>query len=347
MCFPDGLRALAVTMVMLPHAVGLFTYWRDPSQLTRSVISMMELGSLGVPVFFVLSGFVIAYSLRGRVVTLPLMLRFIVRRSVRLDPPYWFAIALFLAYLVLRRTIGTASIVLPGDAAVLAHLLYLQDIVGVGNMNAAFWTLAVEIQLYVAFCLLLWMGQKRRVLLCLAAFAGSLAWPVGLLASPLYRGSFFPYWHAFLAGVLVWWMVSAELPRVPGLLAILALWAVAATRVDAQLAATAASATVLLAAAPSSNLFRWLNFRPVQFLGKISYCIYLVHVPIAGLLLGALARLRPGREFVSYLFFAASLLFTAAAAYFLHLLIEVPALRWSKRISLTAGESNSTSRLII
>ena len=341
MCFPDGLRALAVAMVMLPHAVGLFTYWRYPSQLTRSVISVMELGSLGVQVFFVLSGFVIAYSLRGKVITLPLVLRFIVRRSVRLDPPYWFAIALFLAYLLLRRTVGTESVVLPGDSDVLAHLFYLQDIVGFGNMNAAFWTLAVEIQLYVTFCLLLWVGQRRRVPLFLVAFAGSLAWPLGLVASPLYRGSFFPYWHAFLAGVLVWWMVSEELPRVPGLLAILTLWAVAVTRVDAQLAASAAAATALLAAAPSRNLFRWLHFRPVQFLGRISYCIYLVHVPIAGLLLGALARLQPRHEFLSYLFFAAGFLFTVAAAYFMHRLIEVPALRWSKRIPLVAGQTNS------
>lgn len=51
------------------------------------VASVLDHGNLGVAVFFVLSGFVIAHSLHGVRVTPSVVGRLMLRRSLRLDPP--------------------------------------------------------------------------------------------------------------------------------------------------------------------------------------------------------------------------------------------------------------------
>ena len=54
----------------------------------------LKLGFVGVDIFFVLSGFVIAYSVREARITPRFLGRFALRRSIRLDPPYWITIAI-------------------------------------------------------------------------------------------------------------------------------------------------------------------------------------------------------------------------------------------------------------
>ncbi|KAB1123843.1 acyltransferase family protein [Neorhizobium galegae] len=58
-------------------------------------------GGLGVAVFFVLSGFVIAHSLYDKPMSLPEFGRFTLRRSLRLDPAYWASIAVTIAFAAL------------------------------------------------------------------------------------------------------------------------------------------------------------------------------------------------------------------------------------------------------
>ena len=50
---------------------------------------LCEQGHLGVEVFFVLSGFVITHALRPLRMCPSVVGRFVLRRSIRLDPAYW------------------------------------------------------------------------------------------------------------------------------------------------------------------------------------------------------------------------------------------------------------------
>jgi peptidoglycan/LPS O-acetylase OafA/YrhL len=69
---------------------------------------LLRQGDSGMAVFFVPSGFVISHSAtRGRV-TLPFVGRFMLRRSLRIEPPYWLAIALAICFAQL------SALVLPG-----------------------------------------------------------------------------------------------------------------------------------------------------------------------------------------------------------------------------------------
>ena len=64
----------------------------------RWLQTIIHNGHLGVAVFFVLSGFVMSHSLFGYRMNLNLLGRFTLRRSLRLDPSYWIAIAISLAF---------------------------------------------------------------------------------------------------------------------------------------------------------------------------------------------------------------------------------------------------------
>ena len=100
---------------------------------------------------------------RGQHITPKFFLTFVLRRSIRLDPPYWAAIALYCAYLFFRRSVAHANIALPSPGQLVSHLFYLQDILGYGDINVAFWTLCIEIQFYLVFCLLLGVSQKSKL----------------------------------------------------------------------------------------------------------------------------------------------------------------------------------------
>lgn len=308
MRFPDGLRAIAAIIVILPHSIGLFAYWAAPSAPTRMMMRLAKFGVYGVQIFFVLSGFVIAYTLRDQKLSPRYIGKFILRRSIRLDPPYWAAITLFLVYIILRRHVGHEPLPFPSHAQLIAHLFYMQDILGYGDINVVFWTLCIEIQFYIVLTLLIWLVQAaapahlRWQWAFLAFFAFSLAWPVKLFHAGPFPGSFLPHWYGFLAGAITWWAVGRDLPKSAVVLALAALWVVVAVEFDFRSFAVAMTATSLLAASYRGNLYRWLDIPVMQLFGRLSYCIYLVHVPISALILSTLkngARPRILQLFVS------------------------------------------------
>src|SRR5271163_824876 len=103
--FVDALRGVAATGVLLFHALEGHHVTAFFASLPAWLQFPVEHGSLGVAIFFVLSGFVISHSLYRQRMTLNLLGRFCLRRSLRLDPPYWFAIALSLAFGVLSTAV--------------------------------------------------------------------------------------------------------------------------------------------------------------------------------------------------------------------------------------------------
>ena len=343
MTLPDGLRAVAALLVILPHSVGLFAYWPAPRLATRLMLRLVAFGTVGVQIFFVLSGFVIAYTLRSQVMTLKYGVRFIVRRSIRLDPPYWAAIALYFAYLLLRRSVSRDEIPLPSPQQTAAHFVYLQDILGYGDMNVVFWTLCIEVQFYLVFCILLgvfragsdssgqtrWAWDKR---LFAALYVLSLAWPAHLLNVDEHALSLFlPHWYAFLLGAIVWWVVEGTIPRPVGLGAILLLFVLGVLRLQKDALVVACTASVILIAAHRHSLYRWLDVGWIQFLGKISYSIYLVHVPVAGVILGLQARMAPGSEIVSFVMLALVIGTSIGVAFLFNRVVEAPAIDLSHR----------------
>jgi peptidoglycan/LPS O-acetylase OafA/YrhL len=131
--FVDALRGIAVLWVILFHApldgrLDVLT-----SILPNWVVTVVfDWGGFGVPIFFVLSGFVIAHSLREAHINLAYFQRFSLRRLARLTPPYYVSIVVTLAFALLSSYIKSEAFA-PGKEPLsfqrlLAHLFYLQDI---------------------------------------------------------------------------------------------------------------------------------------------------------------------------------------------------------------------------
>ena len=154
----DGLRGIAILLVVAYHGAK---YTMDFHQ-GWSYHALAE-GAHGVDLFFVISGFCLAYPiLRRRFDTGALNfdgLRFYCRRIVRIVPAYWVA---FLALLAVSLIVVARGGELPWPAVKLPptfgngalQLLFLNSAT---NLCGSFWTLAVEFRWYIVFPVIMWL----------------------------------------------------------------------------------------------------------------------------------------------------------------------------------------------
>jgi peptidoglycan/LPS O-acetylase OafA/YrhL len=336
--FVDALRGIAALSVVLFHLNAADHVPGLQALMPTWVEALLGHGNLGVAIFFVLSGFVIAHSLYKERVTLPLAGRFMLRRSIRLDPPYWVAIAVALGSAVL------SAIVLPDKTRpevswqqIAAHLFYVQDILRYHEINDVFWTLSLEVQFYLIYVLLLAVARNNLRLtltLLLAAMGTSAIWPMGIATTGLWPGSFLPLWYGFLLGAGAYWAWRHP-PFLPafGLFALLIL-VFSSWRGDAFSVTCASTACLLLASAVTGQISLALNWRWLQFLGLVSYSLYLIHNPITGATF-RVGYMLTGRSIWSEAFwFVATLVACIAAAAIMWWLIERPSLRLARMVKL-------------
>lgn len=321
--FVDALRGIAALAVVLFHAAAGHHIPYLPLWI-REVVSH---GDLGVAVFFVLSGFVISHTLR-QAPTLSGVGSFMLRRSIRLDPPYWVAIALAIGFSTLatmtmkERTPDVFSVV-----QLVAHIFYFQDILGFKNINPVFWTLCYEVQFYLVFALLL--ATKSRVLL-IAAFVISLLWPLGLVDD--IRGLFVNLWYGFLlgAGAYMAWAAPRNAPWFLSYAAILASAAIFFHNDFAIVCAVTSLALYVIAT--TGRLTSALNWRWLQFLGSISYSLYLIHNPITGAVFRIGKMLTGDTAVTEVLWWAVSIAACIVCAYVMWRWVERPSMMLSKRL---------------
>jgi peptidoglycan/LPS O-acetylase OafA/YrhL len=357
----DGLRGIAALAVVLFHVnVALFQTYG--SWVSSDLAALMEHGFLGVDVFFVMSGFVIAYSVRNAQLTLGFIGRFALRRSVRLDPPYWAAMLLEITLIWAGLRLGLAVVPVPSMKQFFSHFLYLQDLLGYGDIINVFWTLCFEIQFFLGLIILLVLhrrisevfGQSIARPLAAVVLAGLFLYSVLVryngfgLEAP--RGFAIIRWFQFFMGVCVWWVVSRKIPWY----ALVAIWMVTLAVVLVQ----DAPAYELLAIAVSALLW-WryrrdrltslLSSRPFQFLGTISYSLYLFHSTV-GWRFVRLSSLVLGRDlarFWVWLLFGVAVAVCIAVSWIAWALVERPALRFSRRFSLAPRRSSEGVRAAI
>lgn len=290
--FVDALRGIAAFVVVLFHALEGSHIPALEEAMPRWFKFLISHGNLGVAVFFVLSGFVISHSLYSERVKPSIAGRFMLRRSIRLDPPYWFAIAVAIAFALLSARVVPDKIATPISLAqILAHVFYVQDILGYPSINTVFWTLCLEVQFYLLYVAALALSrndpnlpfQGRMTITVLGlAMLTSLLWPTGTVTTGLWPGSFLPLWHGFLIGVFAYWSWRnpALVPFFIATVGVILWFSIA--RGNAFSIACAATSCLLWIAAVTGVLSTGLSWPWLQFLGAISYSLYLIHNPITG-----------------------------------------------------------------
>ncbi len=158
------LRGIAAFMVFLSHAI-LVKWFPD----TFYVKQVCVYGHFGVSVFFIISGFIIPYSMFTKDYQLSDIKSFFMKRLLRIEPPYIVSIALVLA-LNYSNTLSpwyTGPRFSIDWMNVLGHLGYVNAITRQPWLNDAYWTLAIEFEYYIilAFVYPLITHKNKAVLL--------------------------------------------------------------------------------------------------------------------------------------------------------------------------------------
>lgn len=335
--FVDALRGVAASTVVLFHAVEGGHIPNLIETVPSAFQTFLRHGDFGVAIFFVLSGFVIAHSLGTEQLYLKSALRFMLKRSIRLDPPYWAAIAVAILFSITASMfVSNRSPETFSAPQIVSHLFYLQGLLGFKQINPVFWTLCLEIQFYTIYALLL-LTRANAVLIM--AFCVSLLWPAGV--GPAAPGVFVEFWYAFLLGVGAnsAWRNPVVRPWFLAYAAFIAATAVYHSNYFAPVCS--ATAICLLSVAIAEQLTQLLNWRWLQFLGAISYSLYLIHNPITGATF-RVGFLLTGRSIYTEAFWwAASLVACICASTLFWLFIERPSTRLAKRIGDWPAKRNS------
>lgn len=153
----DGLRAIAALSVFAEHMFGDLLRQTPPgagpmNAVSDTLIEYMSLGRFGVTLFFLISGFVVPFSIGGE---RPLF-QFAVSRAFRLYPALWLALAVL-------ATILSFAGEPPKAVTVLANMTMAPAVFGQPWLSQIYWTLFVELVFYVLAALLFSIGKLRDV----------------------------------------------------------------------------------------------------------------------------------------------------------------------------------------
>lgn len=297
----DGLRSVAVVSVLLFHAAWTFRenlgkqVGGQSAGLGVALDAVLDTGEYGVPVFFVISGFILALPFASAMTGGPpvLLLKYVKRRLTRLEPPYFVTLLVAFAVLVIQ----TGSLEkLPN---LLASAFYVHSFVygERSHVLPVSWSLEVEVQFYLMMPALAFVYVIRRKALRRGLMMA------GIMAISAVFGQETPIWGRtvvhqggyFLAGMLLadlyrtgWLGLGDEIKdrwnSVHSLawdaLAILCLAGTFAVKGFGLMPAQSAPWLILIgfiAVFRGGLVRRFFRWTPVVTLGGMCYTIYLWH----------------------------------------------------------------------
>jgi peptidoglycan/LPS O-acetylase OafA/YrhL len=162
-------RFIAAAGVMLFHYTGVVADFRGVTVFG----DIFRPGHLGVPYFFVLSGFIIYHVHRADLGHAEALARFIVKRAIRLFPMFLaVSLLMLIGFLLAPKMAGHRQLTPLGIVEDLLLLPHADAILSIS------WTLRHEIVFYALFSLALWFGPK--------AFWAVAAWIAISVAAGLY-----------------------------------------------------------------------------------------------------------------------------------------------------------------
>jgi peptidoglycan/LPS O-acetylase OafA/YrhL len=346
--FLDALRGIAALWVVLYHAeagghLGALTAY-FPSWLT---LVLFRSGHLGVAVFFVLSGFVIAHSLRNTKIDFASSQNFMMRRFLRLSPPYYVAIVLVLITNILSSSIKGETLLLLNQpffiGRLLAHLGYVQNLLGFTGFDSVYWTLSLEMQFYLVFCTLLgcshWLEQSgkpgNRLIFGMSAIVAAV-FPMGILESKGLDNTFLPLGFSFLLGVFAYWSWKGRLKPI-FFYAYSVVLLIPAIVQQSMFEITAVLISIFILEVSRENRIQsWLGQSWLQFLGRISYSLYLIHNPLSGMIFFVTYKVLPKSTGSALIGLTATVVICICSANLMWYLVEKPSISWSQKIRLSA-----------
>ncbi len=345
----QALRGLAAAFVVIYHS-GLALGGADAPVLGWLTDNVIKRGHVGVDVFFVISGFIIAWV---AVLARPRPERpvsFIVRRLFRLAPPYWTMTAIHALLLnpVTPAVFAASLAFLPTSTAQAPYYGYPALYVG--------WSLNYELAFYAAFALGLLLAGRRALLVVLGVFALATLmlpwWRFGtLVADPAQGYPFASPWLAlasnplvleFLLGCLLAWAYARWRHLLTPAIALAMLatgcaaFALSLPLVgsDFSLLGRGLPAALLLAGAVAAEHAGVLRVpRALVWLGELSYALYLTHPTVIEGVKRLMPALTPDQTGLQLLRFAIDAALATGLALLLHRWVELPGIAAGRRLA--------------
>lgn len=308
------LRACAVLLVMIFHIIPHETVEGIP--VLEQVVAY---GYTGLDMFFIISGFIVPYAMWKAGYTIRSFPRFLVKRLVRLEPPYLasLAFAIFMQWSFFKINSWDYTFDWP---RILSHIGYLNQYLGYESFVSVYWSLALELQFYVLIGLLFAVLVVRYQWVAIIVLVGICS--VTLLVFIPYNWAMFQYASMFSLGILLFLFAVGKMNKYVFIACVLALYWFVWYRNESDVLITATFTVLML-------LFFNITWKPMIFIGTISYSIYLTHVDIAGWLKLYLKDYQLNTALLLVLCFTVAFLL----AWGFYHVIERPAQRWSKKIN--------------
>ena len=303
----DALRGMAAIGVTLVH----FTIGMEPTLFQK----IARWGWTGVVVFFVISGFIMPYSLARSGYRFPQdYWKFLLKRIIRLHPPYLLTVIILI---VLNWTSFPSA-----SRQFALHAGLLNGVLGIPWLSQVYWTLAIEFQFYLI------IGALVPLFLNHSKAAQYLVIPALLFISltPVSGTWIIPHLPLFLFGILVFLRDRKVIPAMVFYIEILATAVVCVFSLGLPQALVGLATALCIA---------FVNFRIPRILvefGKVSYSLYLFHLIIGGWVVGKLRFVETAGIPGQVLIVGAALGASSLAAWACYRLIERPSQRASSRI---------------
>lgn len=265
-------------------------------------LAVFDLGHEAVTFFFVLSGFILTYVHAKEMEARKLNYRwFLLARSARILPAYYFALAMAAPFFILSVTVSVKALLLGFVTVPVLLQAWVPEAAILWNVPA--WSLSVEAFFYAIFPAAILVTARLKALPILGlTFAVVVAVDIlrrdffiqGDLGTPWHSFcSYFPLFHLpqFIFGIALARYfanhspssIACEALLIAGvcvLCAILILKSAAPWLLGNAVLAPVFGAIIFGGAGGSGPATLALSAKPLVFLGEASYAIYITHVPL-------------------------------------------------------------------
>lgn len=194
----DLLRFIAAISVVFYHFIN-----RPEATSFEWLAPFTQYGYLGVPIFFIISGYVIAVSASNRS-----SFGFLKARIIRLYPAYWIGLFFTLSVLILSEGYSNneGSIIV----VFLANLTMINNVFGISNVDGVYWTLHAELRFYGCVFLLMIFGVFNRFYLWVNAWLLMSVVHV-FFGEPFFMGWFIsPVYSPFFIAGIVFYLLQRD-----------------------------------------------------------------------------------------------------------------------------------------
>jgi peptidoglycan/LPS O-acetylase OafA/YrhL len=334
----DAWRGIAAVLIVWHH-LTLYAPQSDLADLVapNAMYFFYNHALYAVQVFLVISGFSLSMSETKRALSAGAAMQRFVRKFWRLAYPQWVSLWILLS-------VGWIANALQIELGLvdqftwphfLAHMVFMQDLLGFGNFAAGGWYLCIIVQ-YLALVFLLQVlsygiADQMKKEDGLPILLGSILLPLGLLSAwywnrdESYDATVLYFLTPLVLGTVLGWVVEN---RISGWVLFGCLLVYGASLIDhprPQLWVALMSTTALWL---GTILFpRWKNPPLLKWLSRISYSLFLVHYMVNGVVLVALDPWARTSQWPAFLSMLIAFLCSLGVAELFYRWVEAPAQR--------------------